>query len=112
MWLRDPEKARVESNPRAGSLIYSTGPAHHKALGLLLAILFSGWGGGVADGVGTGGGAGAARGAAGMRRRARWLVTLRKSFLAFLAVISMGGGGAAAARLQVIIICPVREEIT
>ena len=24
MWLRDPEKARVRSNPRGGSLIYST----------------------------------------------------------------------------------------
>ena len=33
------------------------------------------------------------------------MVTLRKSFLAFLAVISMGGGGAAAARLQVPAAC-------
>ena len=32
MWLRDPEKARVESNPRAGSLIYSTRP-HDTARG-------------------------------------------------------------------------------
>ena len=32
MWLRDPEKARVESNPRAGSLIYSTRP-HDAARG-------------------------------------------------------------------------------
>ena len=32
MWLRDPQKARVESNPRAGSLIYSTRP-HDAARG-------------------------------------------------------------------------------
>jgi len=32
VWLRDPEKARVRSNPRGGSLIYSTRP-HDTARG-------------------------------------------------------------------------------
>ena len=31
MWLRDPEKARVRSNPRGGSLIYSTN-SHNRCL--------------------------------------------------------------------------------
>ena len=40
MWLRDPQKARVRSNPRGGSLIYSTVAESESAISQVIGVSF------------------------------------------------------------------------